>query len=60
MEWIPVPELKRSSAQWILFFIPGTNESRVEFPSRLVSSRVEIRVLLGCSLIESLLERAVL
>jgi hypothetical protein len=30
VEWILVPELKRSSARWILFFISGTNESRVE------------------------------
>jgi hypothetical protein len=33
------------------------NKSRVEFPSRVVSNRVEIRVSLGCSLIEPLLER---
>jgi hypothetical protein len=31
-EWIPVPELKTSSAWGILFFISGTNESRGIFP----------------------------
>jgi hypothetical protein len=34
-EWIPVPELKTSSAWGILFFNSSTNESRVEFPSRV-------------------------
>ena len=34
VEWIPVPELKWSSARWIIFFIPGTNESR-GFPSHV-------------------------
>jgi hypothetical protein len=38
MEWIPVPELKMSSAWGILFFNSGTNESRVDFHPVWISS----------------------